>query len=106
NNNVGFWFLQGNSDCDATNGTQTFSRHHQDGDVLVVAAFTSGGGVGNVTAYRWAGGATGCIDSGGDANRCDGLSFGQGGDCKLTSGGDNICATTNSSALPFNSNVT
>jgi hypothetical protein len=118
NNNVGFWFLQGNSDCDATNGTSTFSGSHSDGDVLVVAAFTSGGGVSNVTAYRWAGGASGCIDSQGNADPhtggCDGLGFGQGGDCKLTGTPDSLCATTNAKCttagfacnLPWNDNVT
>jgi hypothetical protein len=107
NNNVGFWFLQGNADCDATNGTQTWSGSHTDGDVLVVSEFTNGGGVSGITAYQWAGGANGCIDSDGDANRCDGLSFGQGGDCKATlSGGDNICATTNSGPTAWNTNIT
>jgi hypothetical protein len=107
NNNVGFWFLQGNADCDATNGTATWSGSHTDGDVLVVSEFTNGGGVSGITAYQWAGGANGCIDSDGDANRCDGLSFGQGGDCKATlSGGDNICATTNSGPTEENDAIT
>ena len=106
NNNVGFWFLQGNASCVATSGSAPFTGSHSDGDVLVVSAFTAGGGVSNITAYQWAGGANGCIDSGGDANRCDGLSFGNGGDCKVTGLNDNICATTNSGTLTFNGNIT
>jgi hypothetical protein len=106
NNNVGFWFLQGNANCDAANGTATWSGSHTDGDVLVVSEFTNGGGVSGITAYQWAGGADGCIDSDGDANRCDGLSFGQGGDCKVTSALDNICATTNSGPTEENDAIT
>jgi len=106
NNNVGFWFLQGDANCDASSGTQTWSGSHTDGDVLVVSEFTNGGGVSGITAYQWAGGANGCIDSDGDSDRCDGLSFGQGGDCKASLGQDNICATTNSGPTPWNTNVT
>ena len=73
NNNVGFWFLQGNANCDASSGTATWTGAHTDGDVLVVSEFTNGGGVSGITAYQWAGGADGCIDSDGDATRCDGL---------------------------------
>ena len=105
-NNVGFWFLQGNADCDATNGTATWSGAHTNGDVLVVSEFTNGGGVSGITAYQWSGGANGCIDRPGNATACDGLSFGQGTDCKTSSAPDNICATTNSGTTAWNTNVT
>jgi hypothetical protein len=106
NNNVGFWFLQGNANCDATNGTQTWSGSHSDGDVLVVSEFTNGGGVSGITAYRWTGGANGCIDSTPLTANCDGLSIGTGGDCKVAAGSDDICATTNSGQHPWNTNIT
>jgi hypothetical protein len=51
--NVGFWFLKGNVDCDATAGTGTFTGAHQDGDILIVSAFTGGGKVTEISAYRW-----------------------------------------------------
>jgi len=104
-NNVGFWFLQGNADCDASNGTATWSGAHTNGDVLVVSEFTNGGGVSGITAYQWSGGANGCIDRPGNATACDGLSFGQGTDCKTSSAPDNICATTNSGTTAWNTNV-
>ena len=47
NNNMGVWFLQdGSVGCDGTgvggNG-KAFTGNHQDGDILLVAAFTNGG---------------------------------------------------------------
>jgi hypothetical protein len=115
NNNVGFWFLQGSADCSAATGTAAWSGNHQDGDVLVTSAFTSGGGVSSILAYRWAGGANGCIDSNDNPNPktggCNTLPIGSGGDCKSASSTgthpvDAICATTNSGTLPFNGNIT
>jgi hypothetical protein len=93
-NNVGFWFLQGNASCSSTSGTQTFSGQHVVGDVLVVSEFSNGGGVSNVTAYKWVGGSTPLV------------LFGQGGDCKITTGPDAICATTNATGtLAWNQNL-
>ncbi len=91
-----------------------FTGTHQDGDVLVVSAFTSGGGVSSILAFRWAGGATGCIDSNDDPNPktgCNGQPIGSGGDCKDASAigthpVDVICATTNSGTKAFNGNIT
>ena len=51
--NVGFWFLKGNVDCDASAGTGTFTGSHKDGDILIVSAFTGGGSVSEISAYRW-----------------------------------------------------
>jgi hypothetical protein len=88
--NVAFWFLQDNTvGCDSTNGTATFSGHHVDGDLLVVSAFTNGGGVSGIDVYRWNGGANGSLGT---------TSVGHGVDCISgggTAGGDAICATTN-----------
>jgi hypothetical protein len=94
--NVAFWFLQSDADCDASNGTATWTGNHVDGDLLIVSAFTNGGGVSNITAYEWSdadgpGGNPGFLDTNSVAN---------GGDCQSNLGGDDICATTNGSAAP------
>jgi hypothetical protein len=53
NNNVAFWFLKdGTVDCSSAGGAVDFTGTHKDGDVLVVSAFTNGGGVSNIDAYR------------------------------------------------------
>jgi hypothetical protein len=90
--NVGFWFLQGPASCDTQNGTVTgaWQGHHTDGDVLIVSAFTNGGGVSGITAYKWSS-ALGTVDPN---------PVGNGGDCQGASGLDAICATTNGSASP------
>jgi hypothetical protein len=102
-NDVGFWFLQGNADCTGSPGGGTaWSGTHVVGDVLVVSEFSNGGGVSNVTAYKWVGGNNPLVP------------LGQGGDCKTTTGGDNLCATTNAfstdasspASHPWNENVT
>ncbi len=87
--NVGFWFLQdGTVDCDATNGTTNFTGVHTDGDIFIVSAFTKGGDVSTITAYRWNGGANGSLGS---------TPAGTGGDCRdpLLGFHDKICATSN-----------
>ncbi|MDP9331128.1 MAG: hypothetical protein M3P11_10890 [Actinomycetota bacterium] len=89
--NVGFWFLQSSADCAAATGTEPFTGDHTDGDILIVSAFTKGGGVSGITAYRWNGGASGSLGTTAVAN---------GGDCQSNLGGDTICATTNGSAPP------
>jgi hypothetical protein len=74
-----------------------------DGDVLVVSAFTSGGGVSNITAYRW----TDADGAGPNPGFLDPNAVGNGGDCQANLGTDAICATTNGSASPgLNANVT
>jgi hypothetical protein len=87
--NVAFWFLQGTATCDVADGD--WQGHHLDGDVLVVSAFTNGGGVSGIDAYRWSdadglGGVDGFLDPN---------SVGHGVDCTATAGGDSLCATTN-----------
>ena len=44
NNNVGFWFLQDEVGCAAASGNNAFVGDHTDGDLLIVSAFTNGGG--------------------------------------------------------------
>src|SRR5919197_4963495 len=84
--NVAFWFLQGNVGCTSTGGSVAFSGDHVDGDLLVVSAFTNGGGVSNVDVYKWVGGANGALNPNPVAH---------GVDCKATSGADSVCATVN-----------
>ena len=93
-NDVGFWFLQGNASCSAPPNTHpSWTGLHTVGDVLVVSEFTNGGGVSNITAYRWVGGSSPLTQ------------IGTAGDCKASLGGDSMCATTNSGAKPFNTAI-
>lgn len=94
-NNVGFWFLQGNANCSSPGGNTAWSGAHQVGDVLVVSEFSSGGGVSEILAYKWVGGTNPLV------------LFGSGGDCKVSSATDSICATTNATGTSqWNTNVT
>jgi hypothetical protein len=94
-NDVGFWFLQGNANCTVGGGGggTPWTGTHANGDILVVSEFSNGGGVSNVTAYKWNNGAL--------------APFGVGGDCKSIAGSDSLCATTNAAGGPqWNSPVT
>lgn len=90
--NVAFWFLQNNADCDSSNGTASWSGTHTDGDILIVSAFTNGGGVSGIDAYRW-----NVVNGVGSLGT---TSVAHGSDCNSTGGGDAVCATTNGSASP------
>jgi hypothetical protein len=131
-NDVGVWFLQSGASCTAPTGHLNFTGQHLDGDTLVVAEQTSGGGVSTIKAFRWAAstdptspfyGDGGCIDSHDNFNPktggCNQLPIATGSDCKTASGGDSICGTTNANcplpkkgttvppcALPWNGSVT
>jgi hypothetical protein len=95
--NVAFWFLQDDVGCVSTGPSAAFTGNHQDGDLLVVSAFTNGGGVSTIDVYRWNGGAGGSLGT---------TSVAHGVDCKSTGPGDAVCATTNSGALPITGNIT
>jgi hypothetical protein len=95
--NVGFWFLQGGVGCASTGGSQPFSGPHVDGDILIVSAFTKGGGVSVIDAYRWNGDdVTGSLGTN---------SVAAGVDCKVTSGLDAICGTSNSGPNAINTPI-
>ena len=96
-NDVGFWFLQGSASCEAPSGHQDFVGTHTIGDVLIVSEFTNGGGVSNITAYRWVGGPNPLV--------VFAQASGNGGDCKTALGADVLCATTNSGPNPFNTTI-
>ena len=91
--NIAVWFLQdGSVGCDATGGGNVdFTGDHQDGDLLLVSAFTNGGLQANVAAYKWNGGAGGSLGT---------TAVATGGLCPDPStadpAGQAACATTNS----------
>ena len=94
--NVAFWFLQGDADCSSSGGNTPWTGHHADGDLLIVSAFTNGGGVSTIDAYRW-------DDPDGNGPIVGSLnttSVAHGKECTSTLGGDAICATTNGSPAP------
>jgi hypothetical protein len=63
-----------------------------DGDILIVSAFTKGGNVSTITAFRWNGGAGGSLGT---------TPVAGGGDCRDANQalGDPICATANTADL-------
>jgi hypothetical protein len=92
NNNMGVWFLRDGS-VGCTNpstggGGIAFTGNHQDGDILLVAAFTNGGGTPTVSAFRWNGGAGGSLGT---------TALSTGGLCGTPSS-TNLCAITNDTA--------
>src|SRR5436305_1693443 len=84
--NVAFWFLGGSASCPAAGGS--FTGTHQNGDLLIVSAFTNGGSVSTINAYEWQNGALNTTPAA------------TGGDCRDgTLTGDPTCATSNTAAL-------
>jgi hypothetical protein len=108
-NDIGVWFLQGSAGCSAPSGHTNWTGGHRNGDVLLVAEFSNGGGVGAVKTFTWRAstvstspffGDGGCIDSRAGffnpkTGGCNGLQSGGGGDCKNAAAADTTCATTN-----------
>ena len=95
--NVAFWFLQDNASCVSTGPSQAWTGNHTDGDLLIVSAFTSGGGVSTIDVYRWNGGAGGSLGT---------TSVAHGADCKTTTGNDAVCATTNAGTVGITGSIT
>ncbi len=93
--NVGIWFLQDPTvSClaPATGpSTVSFTGDHFDGDLLVVAAFTTGGAVSTVNVYEWTGG-----NAAGHLNPTPIIT---GADCARSAPGDAVCAIVNSAAV-------
>ena len=85
-NNVGMWLFQDSTvGCSSPSGATNFTGHHTVGDLLVVSAFTNGGGVSNITVYQW---------NPGNGTADDPLQKLAGGvDCLVTAGLDSVCAT-------------
>jgi len=100
---VGFWFLQDPAvGCEATGtgggGTAAFTGNHRDGDILVVAEFSTGGTVTTIKAFKWVGGANGSLDTT--------TPIASGADCRSTQGPDPICGTANNSSNGVNGDIT
>ena len=90
-NNMGVWFLQDSTvGCNNPNGGAglPFTGNHTDGDILLVAAFTSGGSNPIVNAYRWNGGAGGSLGT---------TALSTGGKCGGSA--SDICAITNTASV-------
>jgi len=80
NNNMAIWLLQdGTVGCTSGAGNTAFTGQHQDGDVLLVAAFLNGGSNPVIDAYEWNNGAL--------------TSMGSGGKCGTAA--TDLCAITN-----------
>jgi hypothetical protein len=90
--NVAFWFLQDRVGCSTTGSSAAFSGNHVDGDLLIVSAFTNGGSVSTIDAYRWQGGANGALNP---------TPVAHGVDCRAstTSAGDTACAAANTAGI-------
>lgn len=88
--NVGFWFLKdGSVACTASGGKNSnFTGNHVDGDLLVVAEYSGGGGVSLINVYRWNGGASGTLSL-----------LNSGVDCANSGPSANVCGSTNRAAL-------
>src|SRR5439155_223787 len=93
--NVGIWFLQDPTvSCLAPASgpsTSNFTGNHFDGDLLVVAAFTTGGAVSTVNVYEWTGG-----NAAGHLNPTPIIT---GADCARSPAGDPGCAIVNSAPV-------
>src|SRR5262249_13639618 len=85
NANIAIWFLQ--DDTISCTSPGTFSGHHMDGDLLMVAAFTNGGSVTSISVYKWQGNDSGSLNT---------TPVITGADCSSASNGDDICARVNS----------
>jgi hypothetical protein len=85
-NNMAVWLLKdGTVACTAGSGNTAFTGTHQDGDLLLVAAFLNGGLNPVIKAYQWESGAL------------DQTALSSGGKCGTT-GSENLCAITNDNA--------
>ena len=84
----GFWLLKNKSvGCSGSGG---FTGVHTDGDILVLANYTNGGGTQDVQVYRWTGN-----DATGSPIAIPGLS---GSTCGVAAS-DSACAIANSSTI-------
>ena len=96
---VAFWFLQDNADCVSNGTTADWTGDHKDGDILVVSAFTNGGVVSTIDAYRWNGGAGGSLGT-------TPIAHGVGCRNPATPLGDLTCAVVNAPTNGINGTIT
>lgn len=90
---AGFWLFK--DPTVGCSGSNNFSGHHTDGDILILTNFTNGGGTSSVTVYRWTGTDTAgapmpvVLPNGGNV-------------CGVSPGGtagDSVCAISNMSTI-------
>jgi hypothetical protein len=92
--NIGFWFFQGNV---GLNPNGTFSGGHQNGDIFVVSAFTSGGTTPEVDVYEWSCSSPATCDSTGSLVP---KTTAVGALCNSSAGGSHLaCAITNTAPV-------
>jgi hypothetical protein len=96
--NVAFWFLQDEVECDASEGTTTFTGDHTDGDLLIVSEFSQGGTVSTILVYQWVGGANGALDP-------NPVAGGTNRDCAVVTTNDSVCGKVNGGDLSGTSEI-
>lgn len=96
---VAFWFLKDPTvGCVAGNKASSFTGVHSDGDLLIVAEYTSGGRVADIRAYKWV------KPTGDPVGYLQTTPLAAGADC--ADGVPNgLCAKTNAGALLYSAGV-
>ncbi|GGB84175.1 hypothetical protein N798_09880 [Knoellia flava TL1] len=91
-NNVGIWLLQDPSvGCTAGSGNTSFTGVHEDGDLLAVVSYDSGGSVGTAKGYSWNGGLPNDPDFTSTDAKCDPANIDYTKTfCVITNGGGTI----------------
>ena len=90
---AGFWLFK--DPTVSCSGTNNFSGHHTDGDILILTNFTNGGGTSSVTVFRWTGDDT-------TGAPVPVLMVNGGNVCGVSPGGtsgDAVCAISNSTTI-------
>lgn len=96
-NNIAIWLLQdGSVACDSSGGNKTFTGAHQEGDLLLAAAFTNGGGTAKIDVYKWHNGALTQVGSE-NSNICSSSMVLP--DPTSNTHPDAVCAITNTSSV-------
>jgi hypothetical protein len=90
---AGFWFVQ--DDTVSLGANKLWNGHHTNGDLLIVADFTTGGAEGDIHAFKWSCSGTGAAcDSGGSLVAADANLLTKIG-CDPRDGTSNFCAQVN-----------
>ena len=88
--NIGIWLLGDPTvNCSGANGITNFNGTHVNNDLLVTAAFSTGGSVTTLDAFNWVGGASGFLNT----------TAITGTDCQTASITANFCARSNSATI-------
>lgn len=91
---LGFWFLKDPTvGCVAGNKASDYTGKHSNGDILIVAEYTNGGGVSVIRAYKWV------KDPGDPVGFLETTPFVESGSCNGAGHGTSLCAVINDKAL-------